>query len=138
LLSRAEQSRAYRVGDDQDVGVRGGLGSSLGQVTDDGGVGVEQIVTGHTGLAGDTSGDQDNLGILQAGSEASLIGVVASDNAVGVDVAEISGDTWGKITDQQLQLGREGGSSSSRVQRGIYAYRVHHGYRRERGQRHGG
>lgn len=83
----------HRVGDDQDVGVGGRLSSGLGQVTDDGGVGVEQIVAGHTGLAGDTGGDEDDLGILQASIEASRIGVVAGDSAVGVDVAQISRDT---------------------------------------------
>lgn len=34
---------AYRVGDDQDVGVGGSVSGGLGEVTDDGGVGVEQV-----------------------------------------------------------------------------------------------
>lgn len=84
----------YGVGDDQDVGLGGGLSGSLGKVTDDGGVGVEEVITGHTGLAGNTSGDKDDLGALEAVTEAGSIGVVASDGAVGVDVAEISSDTW--------------------------------------------
>jgi len=33
-----------RVGDDQDVGVGAVLGDRLGEVTDDGGVGVEQVL----------------------------------------------------------------------------------------------
>lgn len=75
------------------MGLGGSVGGSLGEVADDGGVGVEQVITGHAGLAGDTSGDQDDLGVLEAVAESSSIGVVASDGAVGVDVAQISGDT---------------------------------------------
>ena len=33
----------YRVGDDEDVGVRRSVSSGLGEVTDDGGVGVEEV-----------------------------------------------------------------------------------------------
>lgn len=33
----------YRVRDNKDVGARGSIGSSLGEVTDDGGVGVEKV-----------------------------------------------------------------------------------------------
>lgn len=83
----------YRVGNDQDVGLGGSVGGSLGEVADDGSVGVEQVITGHAGLAGDTSGDQNDLGVLEAVAETSSIGVVASDGAVGVDVTQISGDT---------------------------------------------
>jgi hypothetical protein len=36
-------SYAYRVGDDQDVGLGGVVSGGLGQVADDGGVGVEQV-----------------------------------------------------------------------------------------------
>lgn len=86
--------RTYRVGNDQDLGVGGSLSGGLGEVADDGGVGVEEVITGHTGLAGNTSGDENDLGVLKALLEASSIGVVASDGAVGVDVAQISGDTW--------------------------------------------
>lgn len=110
MLFQAEICYAYRVGDDQDVGVRGRLGSSLSQVTDDGGVGVEQIVTGHTGLTGDTGGNEDDLSILQAGIEARGIGVVAGDNAVGVDVAQVSGDTWRS----ELAIARGSGSAAAR------------------------
>jgi hypothetical protein len=83
----------YRVGDDQDVGLGGGLSSGLGEVADNRGVGVEQVVTAHTGLAGNTSGDEDNLRSLEAVTETGSIGSVTGDGAVGVDVAEISSDT---------------------------------------------
>jgi hypothetical protein len=81
------------VGDDEELGLGGGLGSGFGEVTDDGGVGVEEIVTGHAGLAGDTSGDQDNLGALEGISEAGGSGVIALDAGGGVDVRDIGGDT---------------------------------------------
>ena len=81
------------VGDDEDVGVRGGLGSGLGQIADDGGVGVEEVVAGHARLAGDTGGDQDDLGILEGGGEAGGSGLVAGNVGAGVDVGDISGDT---------------------------------------------
>lgn len=33
----------YRVGDDEDLGVRSRISSGLGEVTDDGSVGVEKV-----------------------------------------------------------------------------------------------
>lgn len=86
----------YGVGDDQDVGLGGGLSGGLSEVADNRGVGVEEVITGHTGLAGNTSGDEDNLGALEAVTETGSIGVVASNSAVGVDVAQISSDTLNK------------------------------------------
>jgi hypothetical protein len=86
-------STTYGIGDDQDVSLGGGLSGGLGEVADDGGVGVEEVITGHAGLTGNTSGDQNDLGVLEAVTETAGIGVVTSDSAVGVDVAEISGDT---------------------------------------------
>jgi hypothetical protein len=87
----------YGVGNDQDVGLGGGLSGGLGEVADDGGVGVEQVITGHTGLAGNTGGDEDDLRALEAVTETGSIGVVALDDAVGVDVAQISGNTWNTL-----------------------------------------
>jgi hypothetical protein len=83
------------VGDDEDVGVRGRLGGGLGQITDDGGVGVEEVITGHAWLAGDTGRDQDDLGILKGGCEAGWGGLVTGDVGAGVDVGDISSDTCG-------------------------------------------
>ena len=40
-------SRVDGVGDDADDGVGGGLGAGTGQLGDNGGVSVEQVVTGH-------------------------------------------------------------------------------------------
>jgi len=84
---------SYRVGDNKDVGVRAGVGASSGQVADDGGVGVEEVVTGHSRLAGNTGGDENDLSASQALLEVLVALVVALDSALGVDVADISGDT---------------------------------------------
>jgi hypothetical protein len=54
------------------------LGNTLRELGNDGGVGVEEIVTGHSGLAGDTSGDDDNLSVLDGGLELGIADV-ASD-----------------------------------------------------------
>jgi hypothetical protein len=79
------------------VSLGGSVGSGLGEVADDGSVGVEQVITGHAGLAGDTSGDENDLRVLEAVAQTSGIGVVASDGAVGVDVAQIGSDTCHRI-----------------------------------------
>jgi hypothetical protein len=86
--------RVDGVGDDEDVGVGGVLSSGLGQVADNGGVGVEQVVTGHTGLTGNTSGDEDDLGSLKGGLESLGSGVVSLDSALSVDVGDVGSDTW--------------------------------------------
>lgn len=83
----------YGVGDDKDQGLGGGLSGGLGEVADNGGVGVEEIITGHAGLAGNTSGNEDDLGSLEAVLETGTLGLVAGNSAVGVDVAQISSDT---------------------------------------------
>jgi hypothetical protein len=75
---------AHWVRDDQDVGLGGVVSGSLGQIADNGGVGVEQVwvvalareiinnncvcctITGHAGLAGNTSGDDNNLSTLES------------------------------------------------------------------------
>ena len=71
--------RTYGVGDDEDVGLGGVLSGGLDEVADDGGIGVEQVVTGHAGLAGDTSGDEDDLGALEGLGEAGGGGIVTLD-----------------------------------------------------------
>ena len=42
-MSIAAGCGTHRVGDDEDVGLGGVLGSGLGEVADDGGVGVEKV-----------------------------------------------------------------------------------------------
>ena len=55
-------------------------------------------ITGHARLTGDTSGDEDNLGALESIAETRVRGVVASNDAVGVDVAQIGRDTFSRTT----------------------------------------
>jgi hypothetical protein len=81
------------VGDDEDVGVGGGFGSGLGEVADDGGVGVEEVVTSHSGLARNTGRNQNDLGTLEGGVQSAGGWLIAGDLALGVDVANIGGDT---------------------------------------------
>jgi hypothetical protein len=82
------------VRDDEDVGVWSGFSGGLGEVADDGGVGVEQVVAGHAWLAGDASGDEDDFGTFQSCCEAAGCWVVAGDLALGVDVADVCCNTW--------------------------------------------
>lgn len=69
-LGEDGDGRVDGVGDDQDTSVGGVLGGGLGEVTDNGSVGVEEVITGHTRLPGDTSGDDDNLGTLEGRGKA--------------------------------------------------------------------
>lgn len=50
-------------------------------------------VSGHARLARDTSRDENNLSTLKALAETRRSGVVALDGRLGVDVADIGGDT---------------------------------------------
>lgn len=107
--------KSYGVGDNEDVGVGARVGASSSQIADDGGVGVEEVVTGHSRLAGNTSGDEDNLGASQALLEVLVTLVVALDSALGVDVADIGGDTGcttdiveSELGDSWVELEEEG------------------------------
>jgi len=55
----------YWVGDNQDVGIWGTLGSGFGKIADNGSIGVEKIVTAHSWLSGNTGGDQNNFCTFQ-------------------------------------------------------------------------
>ena len=83
----------YRVGNDQNVGIRRSISSGLGEVTNNRGIGVEEVITSHAGLTGNTGGDEDNLGSLEGIAEAGSLGFVAVDRADRVDVAKVSSDT---------------------------------------------
>lgn len=67
------------------------LCNSLSQITDDGGVCVEEIITGHSRLAGDTGRDDDNLDALECLCELFLW--EAYYFAGGVDMADVCCDT---------------------------------------------
>jgi hypothetical protein len=107
--------RVDGVADDEDVGLGAVLGAGLGQVADDGGVGVEQVVTGHAGLAGHAGGNEDNLGALEGGGKARGSGLIALDGRLGVDVGDIGGNTRGQadivegeLSDAGVQLEQQG------------------------------
>jgi len=91
-LSADGNGRVNGVADDQDVGLGARLGAGLGEVADDGGVGVEKIVAGHTGLARDTGGDEDDLGALEGVGQAAGGRVIALDGRLGVDVGDVGSD----------------------------------------------
>lgn len=50
-------------------------------------------ITGHSRLAGDTSGDENNLSTLQSSLQSLRTDAVSSNLALGVDVRNVSGDT---------------------------------------------
>lgn len=81
------------VGDDKDVGVWCRLCGCFGEVAHDGGVGVEEIVTGHAWFAWDTGWDEDDFCALESGGKAGWCWVIAGDLGLGVDVGDIGGDT---------------------------------------------
>jgi len=93
-LSNDRDSAVDWVGDDEDLGVGCRFGSGFGEVANDRGVGVEKIVTAHAWLSGHTSGDEYDLSSLQSSIETSITSFVTSYLALGVDVADICGDTW--------------------------------------------
>jgi hypothetical protein len=68
-LSNNWDGRVHRVGDDEDVGLRAVHGTGLSKSANNVCVGVEQVITGHTGLTGNTSGDNDNIAALKSSSE---------------------------------------------------------------------
>lgn len=54
---------------------------------------VEKVVTGHSRLTGDTGGDDDNVGVLERLSKATIGRKVASHDGGGVDVRKIGSNT---------------------------------------------
>lgn len=98
----------YWVGNDEDVGFWGRLGSGFGKIADDGCICVEKIVTGHARFARNTSGDEDNLCALEGRGETGWCWVITGNCALGVDVGDIGGDTWmGVLVGIRVRL-REG------------------------------
>lgn len=75
---------------------------SLDEVSDDRGVGVEKIVSGHTWLSWDTSWDDDDFGALKA--FANVLWVVALDLCACWDMGQISSDTWCTLQIEQAEL----------------------------------
>src|SRR5690606_20499631 len=65
-----------RVGDDDDERVRRVFFNAVGHLSDDFGVGVDQIIAAHAGLAGDAGGDDHHIGALDIGV---IIGAFEAD-----------------------------------------------------------
>ncbi|GAO46076.1 hypothetical protein G7K_0319-t1 [Saitoella complicata NRRL Y-17804] len=80
------------VGNDQDLSLGAELSTGLGQIADDGSVGVEEVITSHSGLAGNTSGDNDDLGTGKGLLEAVVLGEEAGNLTVHVAVVDIAVD----------------------------------------------
>jgi hypothetical protein len=68
-LVRLQLDSTYRVGDDQDVSLGGVLSSGLGQVADDGGVGVEQVCITSVRLPASETSNAHHHGSCQACGE---------------------------------------------------------------------
>ena len=90
LRFRIVRRSTHGVGDDEDVGLGGVLSGGLGEVADDGGVGVEEVVTGHAGLARDTSGDDNDLSALKGLGKTGGGGIVAADLRVSMAVCVVA------------------------------------------------
>jgi hypothetical protein len=92
-LGADRDGRVDGVGNDEQAGFGGMLGAGFGQVADDGGIGVEEIITGHARLSGNTSGDQNDVGALQGIGEACGSRIVARDSGLGVDMGDVGSNT---------------------------------------------
>merc|ERR1712212_960027 len=89
-FARNWDGRVDGVGDDADDGVGGGAGTGACKGGNNGGIGVEQIVTCHTWFAGDTGGNEDN--VAPGNGCFHIITNKGGDLCAGVDVAEIGAD----------------------------------------------
>jgi hypothetical protein len=96
--------RVDRVGDDKDEGVGGDLSSGLDQALDNAGVDLEEVVSGHAGLAGNAGRDDDDVGILEGGLCAVVGGEVAADFGLGGDVGKVGSNSRGVDNIVQSQL----------------------------------
>lgn len=82
--------RVDRVRDDSDQGLGASLGTSCGQIAHNRRVGVEQIVTGHARLAGNSGRNDDDVGVGQSLLQI-FRPIVAGDLRVGFNVRQIGG-----------------------------------------------
>lgn len=59
--------RVNRVGNDTNNGVRCGTGSGGGQISNNGSVSGEKVITGHSRLAGNSGGNKNNISSSDGG-----------------------------------------------------------------------
>ena len=103
-----------RVTDDQEHSIRAGLGTSLGKALDNTGIGVEQIVSGHSRLSGDSGRNHNDLATVQ--SVTNLFHTDMASNLSGsAAVRDIGGNTGsshniekGKLSDSVVELEEKG------------------------------
>ena len=91
-LREDRNSGVHGVANHEDAGLGASSGASLGEVHGNTSVGVEQIVSGHTGLSGHTSGDDHNIGAIEHLEEV-VLAVVTLDLDLSVNVGEIHSHT---------------------------------------------
>jgi hypothetical protein len=79
-----------RVGNYTNSSFGGEFGGGNGKVTNDGSVGVEEIITSHSRLAGYTSGDNDDVGVSESVLESIVLESVSSADSGSVNVRDVS------------------------------------------------
>jgi hypothetical protein len=82
----------HGVANHQNASLGASSSASLSQVHGNSSVGVEQIVSGHTGLSGHSSGDDDDIRAVQDLQQVVLT-IVSLDLAGSVDVGKIHSNT---------------------------------------------
>ena len=100
--------RVDGVGNDTDESLRADLGAAVGEIVDDTSIHVEQIITSHTGLSGNTGGDDDDGGVLEDLGKV-LGAFITLDVLAIVNVGKIASDTLGtgEIVTTEWSLGGE-------------------------------
>ena len=93
------------------------LGNGSGQSLDDVGIGVEEIITSHSRLAGNTSGNDDNVNSLQ-GILQLIVSLVSSDLAIVEHVGIEVGDDVGVWEGEWVVRGIEKQPKESRREHG--------------------
>lgn len=86
--------RVDGVRNDEDICFRSRLGGCLGEITDNGSIGVKEIIAGHSRLAGNTSRDKNNLRSLKGSSEAGWRWVIAGNLGLSINVTDVSSDAY--------------------------------------------
>ncbi len=99
------------VGDDAEDSVRRLLGASANGIEGDGSVELEEIVTSHARLAGNTGNDDENVDILGDALKSGAVGngrngtVFELNVDIRIDVRQVSGDTRSASKIVELESG---------------------------------
>ena len=95
-----------RIGDDTNKRLRTGLSNSRGQIGHNGGVHVEEVISGHARLAGHASWDHNHVAALERALQLGWANVRAN-LALGLDVAQVRSDSLGVLHIIQRQVVQE-------------------------------